>query len=286
MIRPFNKTIVEGELEFTTAMRIGGPTDQYSTTKAPLLRTPEGLPYIPGSSMKGVFRSTVERFVAGLGGRVWTCLLEDERCPGTQGKAQQELYRRRSAGGITDKELAEQAAARLCDTCKLFGSPFFASKVAFDDLYLLEGESGIIERRDGVSIHRDSGRAADRRKFDFEATAPGQRFGFRLTLENANDVDRALIAVGLTELMSGSVRIGGYTSRGLGACRLNNVCIYHVDFDSPDPAERLRTLRRYLTNRELKDKMTQLDPSVLNEWLDPLFADVATAGGLEGARHA
>lgn len=284
MIRSFNKTVVVGELEFSTAMRVGGSSGHYSDAQAAVLRTPEGYPYIPGSSVKGVFRSTVERIVAGIGGRAWTCLLEDERCPGTQGSEQRELFERRSSGNIrTDQELAAQAAAKLCDTCKLFGSPFFGSKVLFDDLYLLEGQDGIVERRDGVAIHRDSGRAFDRRKFDFEVTAAGQRFDFRLTLENSTDMDRALIAVGLTEFMAGHVRIGGYTSRGLGACQLKNVSIFHVDFDTPDASERLGRLRRYLTNNELKDKMTQLDLDVLNQWLEPLFAD---AGASEGFHHA
>lgn len=282
MQQPFNKAIVQGQLQFTTAMRIGGPTDQYSTTDSAVLRTPGGQPFIPGSSMKGVFRSTVERFVAGLGGNIWSCLLEDDRCPGTQGRAQQELYRQRNEHGRSDEEIAAKAAVQLCDTCKLFGSPFFASKILFDDLHLADGEFGIIERRDGVGIDRDSGRAADKRKFDFEATAPGQRFTVRITLENANDMDRALTAIGLAEFMSGNVRMGGYSSRGLGACKLEEVSIYAVDFQSADPRVRLQTLRRYLMHHTMEEKMDSLDPAVLNEWLDPLFADVSVANDQEG----
>lgn len=279
----FNKAIIQGQLQFITAMRIGGPTNQYSTTDSTVLRTPEGQPFIPGSSMKGVFRSTVERFVAGLGGSIWSCLLEDDRCPGTQGRSQQELFRQRNESGVSDEEIAARAAEQLCDTCKLFGSPFFASKILFDDLYLADDEFGIVERRDGVGIDRDSGRAADRRKFDFEATAPGQRFNLRITLENANDIDRALVAIGLTELISGNVRMGGYTSRGLGACKLEGVSIYVVDFQSPDPRVRLETLRRYLMHQTLEEKMDNLDPAVLNEWLNPLFVDTWSVNGQEGS---
>lgn len=270
---PANKAIVEGRLQFTTAMRIGGPTGQYSTTDSSVLLTPDGQPYVPGSSLKGVFRSTVERIVAGFGGGVWTCLLEDERCPGTQGRAERELRKRRDERGLSDAELAAEAWSRLCDTCKLFGSPFFASKVFFDDLYLAPGEYGVVERRDGVAIDRDSGRAADRRKFDFEVTGPGQQFRWRMMLEDATDLDRALVAIGLSEFMSGTVRMGGYTSRGLGACLLQDVSVYAVDFSSPDPVERLQALRKYLTHRTLEEKMERLEPvgEVFERWLEPLW---------------
>ena len=65
--------IFQGKLVLQTALHIGGGTTDATTTDSPVVRTPDGMPYIPGSSFKGVFRSTVEKLAATIG--LDTCLL-------------------------------------------------------------------------------------------------------------------------------------------------------------------------------------------------------------------
>jgi len=54
------KYLFKGRLELKTALHIGGGRLNMMNTDSPIVRTPEGFPFIPGSSFKGAFRSTVE----------------------------------------------------------------------------------------------------------------------------------------------------------------------------------------------------------------------------------
>src|SRR5579859_4317793 len=61
-----NRYVFHGKLAMTTGLHIGGGKATLSHTDSPVVLTPEGLPFIPGSSLKGVLRSTIEKFVASL----------------------------------------------------------------------------------------------------------------------------------------------------------------------------------------------------------------------------
>src|SRR5437899_10871162 len=61
-----NRYTFAGELQMKTGLHIGGGKATLSHTDSPVVLTPEGLPFIPGSSLKGVLRSTIEKFVASL----------------------------------------------------------------------------------------------------------------------------------------------------------------------------------------------------------------------------
>src|SRR2546423_13036616 len=66
MIELRNRYLFEGLLEMDTAFHIGGGKVTLSYTDSPVVLTPEGLPFIPGSSFKGTLRSTIEKMVASL----------------------------------------------------------------------------------------------------------------------------------------------------------------------------------------------------------------------------
>ena len=53
----YNKYYFTGQIIFTTALHVGGGTINVLNTNNPVVRTPAGIPFIPGSSLKGVFRS-------------------------------------------------------------------------------------------------------------------------------------------------------------------------------------------------------------------------------------
>src|SRR5438552_2317467 len=59
-----NRYTFHGKLKMTTGLHIGGGKVTLSHSDSPVVLTPEGLPFIPGSSLKGVLRSTIEKFVA------------------------------------------------------------------------------------------------------------------------------------------------------------------------------------------------------------------------------
>lgn len=279
--------VFKGNLVLNTAMHLGGSRFSPVSTDAPIVRTPDGDPFIPGSSLKGVFRSTVEK-IGGTLPSVKTCLLDPTNnydCIGPQGEAQHAFNKERNKYGWNKDEYYSQLNQKLCDTCKLFGSPFIASKINFNDLYLVERDAAFTQVRDGVGIDRDSERAVDGVKFDYEVIASGAKFGMEIMLDNPTEMDLALISIGLIELQNGFMRLGGKTSSGLGSCKLEELNIYFLDMLIPevkDKEEKVELLserlKKYLLGSSLEDKMERIsDVSVfLNNSIEFLFREGST----------
>jgi CRISPR/Cas system CSM-associated protein Csm3 (group 7 of RAMP superfamily) len=131
---------------------------------------------------------------------------------------------------ITDEHLLALLEVLLCETCKTFGSVHLVSAAFFHDLPVDGIWYDAFQVRDGVGIDRDSERAREQVKYDFEVVPPQTAFRFALTLENPRDRDLQLVALGLQEFVQGMVAIGGIRSRGLGRCHLKDLKVTYVDF--------------------------------------------------------
>src|SRR5205085_6184080 len=70
-----NRYVFTGKLVMLTAFHIGGGVGRMSASSSdsPVVLTPEEIPFIPGSSFKGVLRSTVEKLVPNLPGDWFSC---------------------------------------------------------------------------------------------------------------------------------------------------------------------------------------------------------------------
>ena len=249
-----------GTLTLETALHIG--TGQIATvTDRPILCNAAGEPFIPGSSLKGAFRATVARIVPNLGLQACDVFGDDDFCLSPQNGQKHKDYLAvrpflgpgvpRSGGG-TDADKAREALRRfghedwigrslteddllilldeyLCPVCRVFGSPFYAAKARFDDLPVQDWFE-VTEIRDGVGIDRDTERAVENIKFDFEVVPAGTTFKFGLTVESPTKQDLGLIAISLREMQEGMVRLGGIRSRGLGQCRLSLDPVQRLDF--------------------------------------------------------
>src|SRR5579859_6020922 len=268
-----NRYVFKGRLVMQTAFHIGGGRVSLSSSDSPVVLTPEELPFIPGSSFKGALRSTVEKLVPVLHEDWFSCaLIEFNRDEGWD-----EQDRRKQAGErplcptVWDEDIKAErrenpertqtilaaARERLCHTCQLFGSPYAASRISINDLYIADKSwDGIIQIRDGVAIDRDSEKAKDRLKYDFEVVPASAAFDLELTLENVTQRDLQLISVGLSEFVHGFGTIGGKRSRGLGVCKLEQLRVSELrlaNFAGEKPLEkdeRNRRLRDYLLKRK------------------------------------
>jgi len=244
-----------GQLFLKSALHIGGGEAALGASDHPVVRRPDGEPFIPGSSFKGAFRSTVEKMAATIG--LWTCaLMEDPHCVGPQGAAQTAFNKRLSDSQVRKKlNLLHELNGKLCYTCRLFGSSHLASKFYASDLYLVAGEHLVTQRRDGVAINRDSERAEDKLKFDYEVVPTTIRFDCNLWLENPTSVDLGLVCLGLSEFCAGFAGLGGKRSRGLGNCELQGLKIYELDLEGLDEEKRGARLQKYLLGKTLVEKM-------------------------------
>ncbi len=256
--RGFEKRFLfSGLLTLKTGLHIGSGWMVGIPTDSPVIRTPDGRPFIPGSSFKGAFRSTVEKLAPAAG--LWSCcLLEGQGCIGAQGKEQNAFNRQRREANWNDAELLAELEQGLCTTCQLFGSPYAASRILFSDLLPPENDTTadkMIHIRDGVAIDRDSEKAVDRLKYDYETVAPGQAFNLEILLEDPTERDLGLTCLGLSEFVSGLGYIGGHRSRGLGNCQIQDLRIYMLDLTVADTAERAARLEKYLLGKRIEDKM-------------------------------
>lgn len=254
-----------GQLELTTGLHIGGGRATLASTDSPIVRTATDDPFIPGSSFKGAFRSTVEKLASAIPG-IHTCALTGgNACIGPLGDEQRTFNQRRRDERWSESKIAAEAEKQLCDTCQLFGSPFFASKLLFSDLYLSQGQQAFTQIRDGVGIDRDSERAADGLKYDFEVVEANVAFRMQMTLDDPSERDLGLTCLGLAEFVAGFAGIGGKRSRGLGNCRMTDLRIFTLDLHG-DHEQRVERLRRYLlgknghpsTAREPEDRLESI----------------------------
>jgi len=229
-----NRTEITGIVVLETAIHIG-TSQQVGRSDAPVIRTQFGDAFIPGASLKGSLRSKVESLAHVLSDETWVCFLKNEtdesgrhQCLSPQRTGASEIQKK--AKDASNEELAAYLEQNLCASCQLFGGASWRSKVLLDDLHLEKGYKFPTELRDGVGIDRDSHKAVNHVKYNFEAVPAGSRFKFRLIAENLGDRDWALLAMGLLEMVNGHLTLGGKTTRGLGSTRLENLAIKTSDF--------------------------------------------------------
>jgi CRISPR-associated protein Csm3 len=206
---------LSGQIVTRTALRVGsGGSGERDATKLPVLRDAEGYPFLPGGSLKGALRSTIEALVRGANRPrstgLWACdpLLEEEH-GGACG------YHERGARGTVEPD-------DHCAVCRLLGSRVVGSHVRFGDalVHLTDKDRAErripIEVRDGVAINRDLRRQHGTLKYDFEVVPPGTRFDVEVFVENPQGWAMGLLLLGFDQIKDGFTALGGFTSRGLG----------------------------------------------------------------------
>ncbi len=234
-----NRYIFKGKISLDTALHIGSGQSSFETD-ATFIRDAYGKPYIPGSSFKGILRSTVEKIIPSIPD-LKTCALVDGADCATVNEEKMIMFKKRLKGKVK-----QDPFELICDTCKLFGSTVAASKLKIQDLYVSEPYIEVFEKRDGVGIDRDTETAAEGAKFDFEVVPSQTKFDFEMIGENLDKQDKFLLAIGIREMLSGIVSIGGNKSRGFGAFQLVIDEISYLNFENK------KSLVKYLTLQELE----------------------------------
>lgn len=210
---------VRGRLRALTAVRVGaGRALAPVGTDLPVVRDALGNPYLPGSSLKGPLRAEVERLVRAVRparacnpvGR------EEERC--VPARAWRDLQ---ATHAHDDAALTAALLARTCWVCRLFGSPWLASRVQVADLPVDAASwDGQLQVRDGVAIDRDTETARARARYDYEVVPAGVEFACQVRAETDDPRLLGMLALALRALEAGHLAVGGGRSRGLGQVQL------------------------------------------------------------------
>ncbi len=182
--------------------------------------------FIPGSSLKGVFRSHIEKIVCSLKPRVVCYPFEGSNERQADLSQRQQDYRDSCGGMFTQfskksddnrKVLEEQTDliyAASCPTCRLFGSTSFIGRLAISDAHLASDE--IKEQRDGVGIDRLTGGASHGAKFELEVVSTGVVFETDIHLRNFEIWQLGMLFVVLQDMEDELIFLGSGRSRGLG----------------------------------------------------------------------
>jgi CRISPR-associated protein Csm3 len=212
---------VQATLEMQTALSVGARLSLEPTgTDLPIVKGPDGLPFIPGSSIKGAVRSQAERILRTVNRRpdLWACDPFADPC--VSGGRKGELWQQAEGQNPQQADVifADLVWEASCTACRLFGSPWFAGRLAFKDAYLVNADDlpVVTQIRDGVGIDRDLGAARSRVKYDFETVIPGARFGIEILAENLEDWEAGFFLTVLRLWEEGTLSLGGKVTRGPG----------------------------------------------------------------------
>lgn len=233
--KSYNRAVLQVHIETQAPLLIRAGDAGLDPVAADLscVRTQHGMHgrtvYIPGSSLKGVIRSSIEARLRSLSlskGRLGSCdPLEHKNACST----------RRAA-----TESSWEVHARNCLACRTFGSLTMQGHAAIRDLFPWTRSENMkldhslenfnfanrVEVRHNVSINRSSG-AVQHGPFDMEVIPPGVHFYGELALQNYQAWQLGLLAMAQEEFNDGVALLGSTKSRGLGAVKLTFVSLMH-----------------------------------------------------------
>jgi CRISPR-associated RAMP protein (TIGR02581 family) len=253
-------------LEHATHVGSGYEGKDTDTDSAFTVTGTDNTMYLPGSSVRGALRSTIERILMTLGKP--TCLLyarDTNKDAGakcwTANRELFEMEKKKIGGGefsqAKQMELLSKNHDYICHTCRVFGSTFFASKVKIADAMCTKKTT--LNARFGTGINRETGTVESGVLYSYEAAEKGATFKFELIAENMTADDLGVLSIGLLEMLEGNFWVGAKSAAGLGRCKLQFMAIRYFDGDKVKLAD-------YLMDRKMEEKGEKDAPTVLRNW--------------------
>lgn len=192
------------QVTLKSPLHIGGEVRRGTFADRPLLKTEEGLLYIPATSIKGRLRHEVEMIL----------------------RQQNINYPRKICQPPTPERMCQSITGIVCPVCELFGSPWQESKLYFSDLRLSGEYAKALHLqhlpptniRDSVTINRKRRVAEDQRKFTTELFEPGIDWTLSGTINCR--VPNEVMLTPLYLAARSITMMGGSRSRGLGWCEV------------------------------------------------------------------
>jgi len=167
--------------------------------------------YLPGSSLKGVFRARYEQLMLALGQKPCNLFDRFDCCS-------QKLNERHKHDSTKD---GKQRYDESCAACRLFGSLELGGRIRFTDAYPVDPDAVQFGMRNGVGIDRKTGAASHGALYDFEVVESGT-FQFNIHFTNFAFYQLALTLEILNDIDAGFVSFGMGASRGNGSMKVEN----------------------------------------------------------------
>lgn len=229
-----NRWEITGKITLVTPLRIGGGQNAgaYSLSQSPVLlsydaQTQTAQPYIPGSSLKGVLRSTMERIIRTFN--------ENESCIA--------VGDRRAINNVL-------CGKSECIPCSIFGSQNSGASIRVLDARLSDGVEfvNVLDERPHCATLYDTRSDPYEmhmiRRGNFkvpktilrmeEVVAADTSFDLNINIDNVNDRDVGLLLLALEEFNHKRCFLGGGVSRGHGFADVEYIKVIKKTIDSND----------------------------------------------------
>lgn len=183
--------------------------------------------YFPGTSLKGILRSHLERVARTLHpGSVCIPYYDPKKKIPIPVAAEKDSH---GCGYRTSGNTSTQAYADSCAMCRLFGSLKFGGRCSISDAYPLPDHQPSLELRNGVGIDRFTGGTVSGVLFDLQVLVGG-KFETNLRLINFELWQLAALNILLLDMKDEMIAIGSGRSRGLGRVRITvpSYCLSYV----------------------------------------------------------
>ena len=230
-----SKYVVDFQIETLEPLAIGASQGsvQVGDMDRQIVKTTSGLPYIPGSGLKGYFRTYFDRVSPHLDKLNahrfnLTHVIKDSKSNNTE------------VCDITQKKFQdldlEEKFRNLCDLCLLFGAMGYGSPLSFIDAYPAEDDEIPLENRTHIRMDRGSDTTVKGGLFFSEAVPRGVTFQGQIIFEvrDLGDLEkekRQLLLFGfLLSLLNQDHHLGGMKSRGYGLVKFHCTGLQKYNF--------------------------------------------------------
>ncbi len=172
--------------------------------------------YVPGSSLKGVFRSRAEKIMRTLGGK--TCMTVDQT--GCTARIKERVKTKKDKFKEYDENRYREIRKHSCPVCRLFGNGYLAGRIGFDDAVFRGGVTK--KQHDSVAIDRFTGGAAHLFNAYPVVAAEAE---IRIHVKEPSNLDKALISFLLRDLMEGfpPLCFGHGKAKGYGLLKCSEI---------------------------------------------------------------
>ncbi len=249
------------EARFTLTITTTGPVlvrSGHATVSGPDMtpvltrRDGEWQVYLPGSSLKGVIRSHLEKVSRTLQPGEGIICDPFHELPQSDAFCGWKFQSRKDSNEAIPSHVAYHDA---CPICRLFGSTEFIGRVSINDAYL-KGEStrNPIESRDGVGIDRLTGGSYGGALFELEVVSSNVTFETEVYLRNFETWQLGMLLLVVQDLEDGLIRVGSGKSRGLGSVKgsVAEVNINYLGLMNGKPVEEVWGLGKMQSENERK----------------------------------
>jgi len=225
-----NRYVINGDIITKSAIHIGTGNQELipRAVDKECVKDINGYPFIPGSSLKGITRSFLERTLRANGIDVCTIT---ELCLSnlSNNKERKETIKTTFGNEPSPEKMAEYIYTNICPVCSIFGGTNNGAKLMFRDAKLKDiNYFNGFEIRNGITIDRDTNTSVPGHLYEVEVIPADTVFSFKAVAENVTQREWNYILIMLKALEEGYIEIGGMISRGFGVITLQNIKIEKI----------------------------------------------------------